>query len=191
MSTAPISDPRAFVRTYTGEWGWLALNGAVSVVAGLIALVYPGPTLLALSWIVGVALLFFGGAAVGRAVSAPHEDHGTRTTRGLVGALAIFAGIVTLAQPGSTLLALILVLAFWWVMTGLSELSLGFARTDHRAQHLLLGGLGVLAGLVIVVEPGVGASTLALLIGISFLLRGAVELWIAALVRKAHKALGG
>jgi uncharacterized membrane protein HdeD (DUF308 family) len=186
---APISDPRAFAKTYTGEWGWLALNGVVSVAAGLIALVYPGPTLLALSWIVGIALFFFGGGSIGRAIATTHEDNGFRAMRVLTGAVAIFAGFVTLAQPGTTLLALILVLAFWWIATGVSEVAYGALHEHHRVQHLLLGGLGVLAGLVIVVEPGIGAGTLALLVGIFFLMRGVVELWIASLVRKAHRAL--
>jgi uncharacterized membrane protein HdeD (DUF308 family) len=186
---APITDPRAFAKTYTGEWGWLAVNGAVSVVAGFIALVYPGPTLLALSWIVGIALFFFGGSSIGRAIVTTHDDHGTRAMRVVTGALAILAGFVTLAQPGTTLLALILVLGFWWIATGVSEVAYGFMHEAHRVQHLLLGGLGVLAGLVIIVEPGIGAGTLAFLVGIFFLMRGVVELWIASLVRKMHRAL--
>jgi len=39
--------------------GWIALTGALSIIAGLVALVFPGITLLALAVVLSVWLLVF------------------------------------------------------------------------------------------------------------------------------------
>ncbi|MGH9113918.1 MAG: HdeD family acid-resistance protein [Acidimicrobiales bacterium] len=41
-------------------WGWLFVAGVLSVVAGLLALVWPGATILVLGLLLGLRILFFG-----------------------------------------------------------------------------------------------------------------------------------
>jgi uncharacterized membrane protein HdeD (DUF308 family) len=41
-------------------WGWLALAGAVNIVIGILALAWPEATVLILSVILGLQILFFG-----------------------------------------------------------------------------------------------------------------------------------
>lgn len=180
----PRFDPQAAVAAARREWGWIALSGAASVIAGFVALVYPGATLLAISWIVGVMLLFWGGASIGRAIAVRGEraDHGMHA---LAGAIALFAGAITVAWPGITVLTLVLALSFWWLSAGVTELMLASTRTAHRPQNLILGVLSIVAGLIVVVQPGVGVSTLALLVGIGLMLRGVTELWLANALRTA------
>jgi uncharacterized membrane protein HdeD (DUF308 family) len=49
------------------SWGWLAVAGAVNVVIGLLALVWPRATVLVLSLLLGVQVLAFGGFLIGAA----------------------------------------------------------------------------------------------------------------------------
>jgi uncharacterized membrane protein HdeD (DUF308 family) len=42
-------------------WGWLALAGAVNVIVGALAIVWPQATVFVLSLLLGVQVLFFGG----------------------------------------------------------------------------------------------------------------------------------
>jgi uncharacterized membrane protein HdeD (DUF308 family) len=48
-------------------WPWLALAGAVNVVIGLLALAWPGATVLVLSLLLGVQVLVFGGCLIAAA----------------------------------------------------------------------------------------------------------------------------
>lgn len=168
----------------TGSWKMLALSGAISLIAGFVALVYPGISLLALSTIVGVGLLFWGGAAIGRSVVDPGAHASARLMNVLLGGLGIFAGAVSLVRPGATILALVLTLGFWWVWTGAAEFAMGVMVGWHRGVHLALGALSIVAGIVILADPGVGVATLALIVGIAFVLRGVGELTLAQAVRK-------
>ena len=47
-------------RSEVPGWGWLALAGALNVVAGIVALVWPEATVVVLSLILGLQVLFFG-----------------------------------------------------------------------------------------------------------------------------------
>jgi uncharacterized membrane protein HdeD (DUF308 family) len=45
-------------------WGWLLFAGVVSVVAGVVALIWPGATILALGLLLGIRMLLFGVAEI-------------------------------------------------------------------------------------------------------------------------------
>ena len=42
------------------ERGWIALGGALSILAGIIVVAWPGPTVLVLAWIAGLYLIVLG-----------------------------------------------------------------------------------------------------------------------------------
>jgi uncharacterized membrane protein HdeD (DUF308 family) len=48
-------------------WGWLALAGAVNVVIGVLAIVWPAATVLVLSLLLGLQVLAFGALLIGAA----------------------------------------------------------------------------------------------------------------------------
>lgn len=45
-------------------WGWLLFAGVVSVAAGVVALIWPGATILALGLLLGIRMLLFGMAEI-------------------------------------------------------------------------------------------------------------------------------
>jgi uncharacterized membrane protein HdeD (DUF308 family) len=55
-------------------WVWLAVAGAVNVVIGLLALVWPAATVLVLSLLFGVQVLVFGGFLIGAAMLMAPAD---------------------------------------------------------------------------------------------------------------------
>jgi uncharacterized membrane protein HdeD (DUF308 family) len=77
------------------------LLGALSIVAGILALAYPDITLVVLGLIVGINLVFIGAVWIGLATTEVQTDGG-RVLRFIVGFLAILAGLVCLVRPGST-----------------------------------------------------------------------------------------
>jgi uncharacterized membrane protein HdeD (DUF308 family) len=100
-----------------GHWGWQLVQGVVSLLAGLIALFWPGPTVLALVLIVAVWSIAQGIAGIVEAVAARRQGDpwGWPVLGGVV---AIVFGVVLLVSPGAGALLLL------WVI-GVSTVALG------------------------------------------------------------------
>lgn len=178
MEAAGAREPEVIGGTITirpDRWWLVALLGLLSIVVGILALVYPDITLLALGLFFGINLLIAGALWV---IVGVDEDSGAggRALRLIVGFLAILAGLVCLVRPGASVLALLLVVAFWFVMVGVADLARAFSEPRHRVFSAILGVIGIAAGVIIVANPDIGLTTLALLAGIAFIVRGTVEL---------------
>jgi uncharacterized membrane protein HdeD (DUF308 family) len=157
------------------RWWVAVLLGAMSIVAGIIAIAYPGITLLALGIIFGVNLLFIGIVWIMVATTEGAEPGG-RTLRFIVGVLAALAGLICIGRPGASIIALLFAIAFWFILVGISDLSRAVSEPNGKAIAVILGVLSIAAGIIIVGDPDIGLHTLALLAGLAFLVRGTVEL---------------
>ena len=170
MATAEAADlPKVGSR-----WWMLVLIGVVAIVAGVLALVYPGLTLLVLGVILGANLFVWGTMTIIMAF-APRATVAGVVLRVLVGILATLAGLICLVQPGQGALTIVLVLAFWFILVGIADIVEGIHETQNRVLTILLGIVALLAGVFILREPTIGLQTVALLAGIGFLARGILE----------------
>jgi uncharacterized membrane protein HdeD (DUF308 family) len=175
------------VSSDSGKWWVVAILGALSIVAGVLALAYPDITLLVLGLVVGINLVIIGSAWVALAVGEKHSDAG-RILRMLVGFLAILAGLVCLVRPGAGVLALLIALSFWFIMVGVADLARAMESHEHRVIAVILGVVSIAAGVIIVANPDIGLATLALIAGIGFIVRGTVELMAAFYIRQLANA---
>ncbi|GAA3291135.1 HdeD family acid-resistance protein [Streptomyces cinereospinus] len=101
------------------------LLAVLYVLAGVLCLRNPLQTIAALSLIVGIVWLVTGMLTAYAAVAAEALPH-----RGVVfgaGALGVVAGVVVLALPAESALALTRLLGLWLVLLGLVELAVAFA----------------------------------------------------------------
>jgi uncharacterized membrane protein HdeD (DUF308 family) len=171
------------VSTDPGKWWVVALLGAISIAAGVLALAFPDITLLALGLIVGINLVVIGTMWVALASTEKHTDSG-RILRYIVGFLAVLAGLVCLVRPGAGVLALLIALSFWFIITGIADLARALDAREHRAIAAVLGVIGIAAGVIIVANPDIGLTTLALLAGLGFIVRGTVELMAGIYMRR-------
>jgi uncharacterized membrane protein HdeD (DUF308 family) len=165
------------------KWWVVALLGATSIVAGVLALAYPDITLLVLGLVVGINLVLIGAVWVALATTENHSPGG-RILRMFVGFLATLAGLVCLVRPGAGVLALLLALSFWFIITGMADLARAMDEGENRAIAVVLGVISIAAGVIIVANPDIGLSTLALLAGIAFIVRGTVELMAGIYLRR-------
>ena len=96
----------------TSHWGWHVAQGVVSLLAGVIALFWPGPTILALVLIIAVWSIVLGVTQIVEAFTA--RRHGSSSWVWLLvsGIVGILFGIVLIASPASGALALL------WVIGG-------------------------------------------------------------------------
>jgi uncharacterized membrane protein HdeD (DUF308 family) len=158
-------------KSLTHAWCIPLVVGIVSLICGVLALAWPGVTLLALALITGLNLVVLSAFLVGEAIADGEADD--RTLRIVLGVLGVIAGLVVMRRPGETLLVLILALGIWLVLDGLVELVRALVGgTQARLLHALGGVIDIVLGVLILALPELGLGTLAVLVGLGFVVRG-------------------
>jgi uncharacterized membrane protein HdeD (DUF308 family) len=159
-------------------WWMLALRGAAGILFGLLALCWPGLTLLLLVAMFA-AYALIGGVA---AVSAAIRHRSIRTDWWLpllLGLCMIASGLIAVAAPGVTALVLITVMGANAIVTGVLDLIAGvrLKRRDRRDWLLFfIGILSVLFGIFVLLAPGAGALALVWMISAYAIVTGVLLL---------------
>ncbi len=169
------------------NWWALLVRGLLAVLFGLIALFLPGMTLWVLVLVFGAYALVDGVFAV---VAGIRGTGGRRWVLIIEGILSVLAGIVALLWPGITALALLYVIAFWAIFTGVAEMIAAVALRREMAGEwalFLVGILSVIFGIILAVLPGVGLLSLVWLIGLYALAVGGALIVLAFRVRGAPR----
>src|SRR5919198_3297421 len=122
------------------HWWAFALRGLAAIVFGVMAFIWPGPTLAALVLLWGAYALVDGVLAVIAAMRTGQDHRWGLLLEGLAG---IGAGIVTFAWPGLTALVLLFIIAAWALVTGVFELvaAVRLRRVIQNEWLLVLGGI--------------------------------------------------
>jgi uncharacterized membrane protein HdeD (DUF308 family) len=119
------------------RWGWYAFKGLVTVAAGIIALAYPGITLLALVFIIGIRAIILGVMELAAAFS--WEGLQSRWLLGLAGVLSIVLGILLLGNPFAGGLALIWTVGVYAIVFGVMLFAIAIRTLsehhDERFNH--------------------------------------------------------
>jgi uncharacterized membrane protein HdeD (DUF308 family) len=168
----------------------LILRGILALAVGIIALAWPGITVLALVVLFAVYAFMGSGLEAVRAISG--RTAGPVLGHLLVGLIDLAAGMVALAWPGPTALILVLIVASWAIIAGLAEVAAAFrggAAAGTRPLFIVGGLVTVAFGAVLLAHPGVGAFTLALLFGLFSLVYGARALVQGIELRRTGNAL--
>ncbi|MGF1470928.1 MAG: HdeD family acid-resistance protein [Rubrobacteraceae bacterium] len=162
MSTLP---------TFTTSWWAISLRGLLAAIFGFLALIWPGITILALVVLFGAYALVDGIFAI----VAAARGAGSRWWLVLEGVVGVLAGIIAFAWPGITALALLYVIAFWAIITGVLKVIMAiFLRREIEREWLMIasGGLSVIFGVILAVLPAVGLLSLVWLVGLYAILLG-------------------
>jgi uncharacterized membrane protein HdeD (DUF308 family) len=168
----------------------LILRGILAFAVGVMALAWPGITVLALVVLFAVYAFMASGLEAMRAFGS--RTAGPVVGHLLVGLVDLAAGVVALAWPGPTALVLVLIVASWAIVGGLVEVLAAFRSGEAAGARALfiLGGLfSVAFGVVLFAHPGVGAITLALLFGLFNLVFGARALVQGIELRRTGNAV--
>ena len=156
------------------RWRWwsIALRGVAALALGIISLFWPGLTFLSLVFVFGAYAIVDGVLALMLASKAIVQPRGWIIARGLI---SIAAGLVALLMPGITAFALLVVIAAWAIVAGISEIVMAVKLRKMIKYEWLLGLEGVLAiafGVLLMIAPFAGAVVIGLWIGASALVLG-------------------
>ena len=169
---------------FARSWPALMFMGVVSLVIGVIVMVWPSETLVVLSVLFGIQLLVLG---LFRVVSAFSEFTASPTLSVFAGILLMIGGVVVLRHPFGTVEVLATILGVVWIVSGSLEAIDAVANPlrDHRVWHGIGGLLSLVAGIVVVAWPAPTIAVVAWIGGIQLVVLGVVVLITAFAARSA------
>jgi uncharacterized membrane protein HdeD (DUF308 family) len=147
-------------------WWLVALRGVAAVLFGILALVWPGITLLTLVFLYGAYAIINGVLELVQAFARPKTSR--RGALIFEGIISIAAGVIAFIVPGITALALLLLIAAWAIICGIFEIVTAVRLRKVIANEWLMIFAGVVSlalGVLLVLQPAVGALAMVWWIG--------------------------
>jgi uncharacterized membrane protein HdeD (DUF308 family) len=175
------------------QWWSVALRGALAVVFGVVALIWPDITLRALVLLYGFYALVDGLLALAALLlggSLVRDRRGWLIVEGVAG---IAAGVIAFLWPEITALVLLYLIAAWSIATGVLEVAVAiWLRRELRGEWLLaLGGIvSVVFGVFLIVRPGEGAVAVVWLIGLFAIVFGLALIGLGLRLRRLGSLSG-
>ena len=174
------------------NWWVMALRGTLAVLFGIAAFVAPGVALTLLVSFFGAYALIDGIFALVAVVRwrAAEEQWWLLMLKGIVG---IGVGIFVFAHPVTSALALVTLVGFWAIVTGIMEIFAAIRLHRVITGEWLLGlsgALSVLFGIALLAAPGVGILLWITVLGVYALMYG-VSLLALAFRLRGHSRVTG
>ena len=162
------------VRTLSQNWWLIVLRGALGIVFGLLAFIWPGITWLTLVIMFGIYAIVDGLVAIATALARSKES--SRWWMFLLeGLIDIGAGAAALIWPALATLVILYVIAAWAVFTGILEI-VAAIRLRHEITNewvLALGGvISIAVGVLLFFQPAAGSLAIIWIIGAYALIFG-------------------
>ena len=183
------SSPLALLPALAENWLLLLLRGIVTIAFGVLALVWPGLTLLTLIFLWGAYAIADGVFALGAAVSSKGGEIAPRWWLALIGLAGILAGLLAFVWPAITAQVLLVFIASWAILTGALQIwgAIQLRKEIEVEWMLVLSGLlSIALGVALLARPGVGALAVIWLIGSFAILVGCIYVSLALWLKK-HK----
>ena len=176
-----IPDIRGHLGVVSRAWGLFAFFGALSFLVGILVLVWPGHTLVALAVLFGLQLVVSGFFRLVAAIALTDATGGARALMAILGLLGLVVGLWALRHIDIALSVLALFLAIYWIIDGVVET---FTAIDHpqlpgRGWVVVGGLLSIIAGIILLAWPVPSLLVLAVVLGVFLLFFGVLQLLIA------------
>jgi len=175
----------------TRNWWVVALRGAIAILFGIMALVWPGAAMATL-------VLFFGAFAFADGILASWAAFTMRRQNRMWGPLllegitGIALGLLVFLWPAMTAVVLILFVAAWAFVTGVFEIAAAISLRKEIEGEWALALSGVLSiglGVLLAIWPGAGLLALIVVIGVYAIVFGVVMVALAFRLRGLHQGL--
>lgn len=159
-------------------WIW-AVRGVFAIIFGAIAILFPALALQTLILVFGAYALVDGGFTIYHALTNRNDNWVWHLVEGIV---SVLAGIAAFMLPILTGLTLLLVIAFWAIVTGVMQVVAAWRLRKEIENEFWLGLAGVssiIFGTYILFDPLGGALATAWLIGIYSIAFGTMLIGLA------------
>ena len=184
ISDAPAEGPPLLDLELAKAWPVAAFVGVITIVLGVIVMVWPSETLTVLAVLLGLQLLLFG---IFRLINSFSSDARSPGLLAFVGILGMVGGVVVLRHPFDTVVVLATLLGVVWVVGGAIELMTAVVDGSHHDRWLMLfsGLLSVAAGVIVIAWPAPTVTVIAWISGIYLVISGILIGVVALRLRSA------
>lgn len=162
----------------------LLLTGIAGILTGLLAIIWPGITLVVIAIIWGAYALAEGIVQIYAAFKLGKSVRGPLLFSGILG---IIFGVIVLFNPDIGIVVIAWMLGFWMILRAIEEFSAAFDKGTETSERVLYGLVGVLyiaAAIVFFAAPGLSAAVVAMWLGFLALFTGIFLIVLAFRVRK-------
>jgi uncharacterized membrane protein HdeD (DUF308 family) len=176
----------------TRNWWLVAVRGALAILFGVAAFVWPGATLQALVLLFGAYALVDGIFAVASGVSGGSSSDSSRWFLILGGIAGVIVGLITFFYPNITATALLYVIGLWAIVTGAFEVIGAIQLRQIIPDEWLLifsGVLSVVFGVLAFVYPQATALSIVWLIALYAVVFGIATVALGFRMRSIGKTL--
>ena len=170
------------------HWGLVVVLGIISIVLGVLAIGYPGATVVTVA-IFFAAWLFVTGIYEVIVSFTRDGDTAMRVFHAIIGVLSVIVGFALLRSPFQSVEVMIFVLGIFWLVQGIMTFAAAFSVKQGRNWGIVMGILGILAGIVILTYPISSAVILAQIGGIWLVILGIMQIVAGYQLRKARTAM--
>lgn len=167
------------------HWWAIGLRGLFAIAFGILALFFTGPAIAGLLLFFAAYMLADGILGIIAGVRAARQ-HARSWPLFLEGAADIAVGVIAVAMPDITLVALVWVMGIWAVVTGVLVIAAAIRlRRDIRGEWLfgLAGAVSVIWGAMLLLWPLVGAVVMTWWLGAYALVFGVLLVVLAFRLR--------
>jgi len=140
LATGVVGLVMAFSAEAKRERGWLIFSGLLGIAVGVMVLVWPSISALALLYVIGAYAIALGVLAVVGAFRLP-IDGGDTVLMIISGLVSILFGIVIFAKPGTGVLVTLALIAAFALVTGISEIVVAVGG-QRLIEHYLKKSFG-------------------------------------------------
>jgi uncharacterized membrane protein HdeD (DUF308 family) len=169
------------------HWGVVMTLGITSIIVGIIALAWPGKTVVVLAYLVAAWLIVGGIFQIIRGFSRGLTG-GMRALLFIGGILSLILGIFAISGVFQAVEILAILIGIGFLFRGFGLL-FSAAEVDQGRGWNIFGGIVMLiGGFVILGWPGISLVTLAWVTGIWLIVGGIFEIFAAFKLRSFAKA---
>jgi uncharacterized membrane protein HdeD (DUF308 family) len=173
-------------------WKSALLSGILAVILGILALTWPGITIVVAAIFFGAYLLVTGFAQVLFAFSL-HVSAGGRVLLFISGAAALILAVLCFRSLAQSILLLAIWIGVGFIFRGVATAvsAISDPTLPGRWWEIFIGGISLLAGVVMLASPFQSIATLTVVVGIWLIVIGVFEVVSSFGIRKAGKDLAG
>jgi uncharacterized membrane protein HdeD (DUF308 family) len=168
------------VQALANKWWAFLIRGLAGVIFGILALVYPGSAIIALTILFGAYAFVDGVFALTAAFTGVAGSRWWALL--LEGILGLVVAFIVWTQPLYSTVVLVYAVAFWAVITGIIEIIAGFQLRDvinNEWLYILAGVVSIIFGILVFRDVDAGAVAIAWTIGIYAIIFGVMQLGLA------------
>lgn len=173
MSTTTTDASRLLGRSF----GVVLAFGIATVALGIILMAFTEQSVKFFAVIAGIYLILSGIFMLVASFTKDMDSTGMRVLSAIGGLLSILLGIVALRGITQAVAVLALLIGVGWIIRGVADLVEGIAHPGIPARGwvIFVGVLSLLAGIVVLLWPGITLSALVWVTGLWLVVLGIIE----------------